>query len=412
MRSSLGSRWLAWFFFGAWEISMSSLWSVAGIAAFAFVLSGEIGSAPAAEKIDPSGTWTWFRELEGQEAQSVLTLTYKDGKLTGSYKRMGRVVPIANGKLDNNEVSFDADGSWNDQKIHGKFKGKLSHDTKHGTDEINGSIEIVIVDGSLPLAWVARRGIDADDIVGIWKLKFVTPNGNTAEPQLKLTADAGSLKGTYTSNRFGNHEAKDIKLDGSSLSWTVEFERDGTTVKGIYKGQLEAGAAPGTIKGTLALEANGKTTSLEFTGERNGAKTLAAQKNEVKREARKPPIDTKPQARPAGNKSTNLPTAPAKGRVIVMLKSRSGILVVYSSTNHEQGPRFSLRSTEGQEVASDVSLKDLQASYPQIDQVYRTSFARLSAEREQRPAPSGAIEPSRKTLSSAILNQGVDFDLR
>jgi hypothetical protein len=389
---------------------MSSPRSLAWIAAFVCVFSWEIGSAQAADRIDPSGTWTWVRELEGQEAQSVLSLTYKDGKLTGSYKRMGRVVPIANGKVDKNEVCFDADGSWNDQKIHGKFKGKLSHDSKHGGDQINGSIEIVIEDGSLPLAWVAKRGIDADDIVGTWKLKFVTPDGNTVEPQLKLTADAGSLKGTYTSTRFGEHEAKEIKLDGSSLSWTVEFERNGMTVKGIYKGQLEAGAAPGAIKGTLALEANGKTTSLDFTGERNGAKTVAAQKDEVKREARKPQSDMKPEARPVGNKSTNLPAAPAKGRVIVMLKSRNWILVVYSSTAKAKGPTFAIRSTDGKEIASAVSLKELQSSYPQIYEVYRTSFANVSADTEQRPVQAGTINPSRTALKSAILYRGVDFD--
>ncbi len=389
---------------------MSSPRSLAWIAAFVCVLTWQVGSVQASDRIDPSGTWTWLRELEGQEAQSVLTLNYKEGKLTGSYKRMGRVVPIANGKVDKNEVSFDADGSWNDQKIHGKFKGKLSHGKRHGGDEINGSIEIVIEDGSLPLAWVARRGIDADDIVGTWKLKFVTPDGNTVEPQLKLTADAGSLKGTYTSTRFGEHEAKEIKLDGSSLSWTVEFERNGTTVKAVYNGRLETGAAPGTIKGTLALEANGKTTSLDFTGERNGAKTVAAQKDEVKRVARKPPIDPKPEARSAGDKSTSLPSAPAKGRVIVMLKSRSGILVVYSSTAKVKGPTFAIRSTDGKEIAKDVSLKDLEASYPQIFEVYRTSFANISADVQHGPPERDAINPSRKALKSAILYRGVDFD--
>jgi hypothetical protein len=388
---------------------MSSPRSLAWIAAFVCVLSWEIESAQAADRIDPSGTWTWVRELEGQEAQSVLSLTSKDGKLTGSYKRMGRVVPIANGKVDKNEVSFDADGSWNDQKIHGKFKGKLSHDLKRGCDQINGSIEIVIEDGSLPLAWVARRGIDADGIVGTWKLKFVSPDGNTVEPQLKLTSDAGSLKGIYTSTRFGEHEAKEIKLDGSSLSWTVEFERNGTTVKGIYKGQLEPGATPGAIKGTLALEANGKTTSLDFTGERNGTKTVAAQKDEVKHEARKPPIDPKPEARSAGDKSTSLPSASAKGRVIVMLKSRNGILVVYSSTAKAKGPTFAIRSTEGKEIASAVSLKELQASYPQIYETYRTSFANVSADIEHRPIEHGAINPSRTVISSPVLYPGVDF---
>jgi len=388
---------------------MSSPRFLAWIAAFVCVLSWEIGSVQAADRIDPSGTWTWVRELEGQEAQSVLTLTYKDGKLTGSYKRMGRVVPITNGKVDKNEVSFDADGSWNEQKIRGKFKGKLSHNKKHGGEEIHGSIEIVIEDGSLPLAWIARRGIDADDIAGTWKLKFVTSDGDTVEPQLKLTADAGSLKGTYTSVRFGSHEAKNIKLDGSSLSWTVEFQRDGKAVKGTYKGLLEAGAAPGAIKGTLALEANGKTTSLDFTGERNGAKTAAAQKDEVTREARKPQSDFKREARPTGNKSTNFPSAPAKGRVIVMLKSRNEILVVYSSTAEAKGPTFAIRSTEGKEIASAVSLKELQASYPQIYEVYRTSFADISADIERRPPEHDAINPSRKALSSPVLYRGVGF---
>ncbi len=268
----------------------------------------------------------------------------------------------------------------------------------------------MIEDGSLPLAWVARRGIDADGIVGTWKLKFVAPDGNTVEPQLKLTADAGSLKGIYSSARFGEHEAKEIKLDGSSLAWTVEFERNGKTVKGVYKGQFEPGATPGAIKGTLALEANGKTTSLDFTGERNGTKTVAAQKDEVKREARKPPIDPKPEARSAGNKSTSLPSAPAKGRVIVMLKSRNGILVVYSSTAEAKGPTFAIRSTEGKEIASAVSLKELQASYPQIYEVYRTSFANISADVEHRPIEQNAINPSRKIISSPVLYPGVDFD--
>ena len=68
---------------------MSSPRLLAWIAAFVCVLSWKIGSVQAADRIDPSGTWTWVRELEGQEAQSVVTLTYKDGKLTGSYKRMG-----------------------------------------------------------------------------------------------------------------------------------------------------------------------------------------------------------------------------------------------------------------------------------------------------------------------------------
>ncbi len=212
----------------------------------------------AAEKTDPTGTWTWVRALEGQEAQSALALSYKGGKLSGSYKRQGQVVPIANGKLEKNEISFEADGKWNDQKVHGKFKGKLS------ADEINGTIEIVVEDGSLPLPWKAKRGIDADELAGTWKLMFARPNGRTAAPELRLSTDGGALKGTYQSARFGKHDAKEIKLNGLELSWHVEFERDGQTIKAIYKGKLNGRR----LKGSLVLDAGGRSSAVEFNGEK------------------------------------------------------------------------------------------------------------------------------------------------
>jgi hypothetical protein len=358
---------------------MNSRRSIVSLAALLFVGSCCVGSACAAERVDPSGTWTWVRELEGQEAQSVLHLSYKDGKLTGAYKRMGQVVPISNGKFDKNEISFDADGKWNDQTVHGKFKGKLS------PNAINGTIEIVIEDGSLPLAWVAKRGFDADDVVGTWKLKLTTPDGNTVEPSLKLSTDKGMLKGTYTSSRFGEHEAKAIKLNGPELSWTVEFERNGQKFTGVYKGKLEAQA----IKGTLAFDAAGNTTSLDFSGERTAPK-IEAGKEEKKN---------------AGDKSTKV--APAKRRVIVMLKSRREILVVYSAAG--RGPAFSIRSREGKEIAKEISLKDLQASYPQIYESYRTSFANVWADSPTGAVKQGSpIERSRKQLGGVQLYRGVD----
>ena len=83
--------------------------SLVGLAAVICAVSSAVDSARAAERLDPTGTWTWVRELEGKQAQSVLTLSYKDGKLSGSYKRQGQVVPISKAKFDKNEISFDAD---------------------------------------------------------------------------------------------------------------------------------------------------------------------------------------------------------------------------------------------------------------------------------------------------------------
>jgi hypothetical protein len=232
--------------------------SLALIIALVGFASTSAGLIFAADTVDPTGTWTWVRELEGQEAQSVLSLSYREGKLTGSYKRQGQIVPISNAKLDKNEVSFEADGKWNDQKVHARFKGKIR------ADEIRGSIEIVVEDGSLPLPWMAKRGVDADDLAGIWKLKIAIPNAPTLEPELKLSIDGGSLKGAYNSPRLGKQEAKEVKLNGRELSWQVAVERDGQGFKASYQGKLNGHS----IKGTLAVDSGGRSSTFDFTGER------------------------------------------------------------------------------------------------------------------------------------------------
>ena len=359
---------------------MTSRRSILGFAVLGFVGSFCLGRGLAAEPSDPSGTWTWIRELEGQEAQSVLTLTYKDGELTGFYKRQGQVVPISNAKLDKDKISFDADGEWAGQKVHGKFKGKLAHDA------INGSIEIVVEDGSLPLPWTAKRGVDFSEIAGIWKLRFVALDGNALDPTLTLAVDGGLLKGTYRSRRQGEMQAHDLKLDGSQLSWAVENVRAGQTFKAVYKGNLEAGAQKGLIKGSVSVEMDGNVTTLAFTGQRAQPGTEGSRKDATKKGAE-------------GKSTQNAPEKQRENRhVIVMLKNRSEVLVVYAEAG--KGPTFSILAKDGKEIAKQISLQDLQANYPQIYQQYRTSFVNIWADK-----------PTRSTGRSAPLKEyrGVDF---
>ncbi len=245
---------------------------VAAILGTAIAFAGSARSAPPppqakADKIDPSGTWTWVRELEGETNRSVLKLSYKDGKLTGTYKRMGQTVPITNGKFDHAEISFDTQGTFNDQKIQGRFKGKISKDS------ITGTIEITLGDNSLPLPWEAKRGADPDDVVGTWKLKVTLEDGNDFEPELKLVADGDKLKGNLTSP-FGDAEAKEIKIDGADFSWKIDIDRDGQKIKSQYKGRLDGNR----IKGKVDYDLNGQSGSLDFTGERETAKKDVAKK--------------------------------------------------------------------------------------------------------------------------------------
>jgi hypothetical protein len=308
------------------------------------------GSLRADEKNDPTGTWIWSRELEGQTNRSVLKLTNNDGKLIGSYRRSGQTVPITNGKFAKGEVSFEAEGMFNEQKIRAKFHGKLSH------DEINGTINIVIEDNSIPLPWSAKRGVDLADVIGTWKLKLEGANGNPVESTLKVAADGDNLKGTYT-GRFGEQPAHDLKLDGDQLSWKIDAERNGRKFKGVYKARLDGKA----IKGNVDFDLDGNTGTMEFTGERGRAGAAAGQPN-----GSNPNADVKPS-----EKSSS--TSPPKRRAIVSLKGRDEILTV-----HYVGTRkvtFSLFTLNGVPIARDISLETLQANHPAIYKAYRMSYA-------------------------------------
>jgi hypothetical protein len=312
----------------------------------------------ADEKADPTGTWVWMRELEGQANRSVLKLVNKNGTLTGTYHRSGQTVPISKGKFEKGEVSFEAEGSFQEQKIRARFHGKLSQ------DEINGTIDIVIEDNSLPLPWTAKRGVDLDDVVGAWKIKLDAPNGNL-ESTLKLAADGENLKGVYT-GRAGEHPAQDLKLEGNQLSWKVEAERNGGKFKGVYRAQITGNS----LKGTLDFSLNDNNGKLEFTGERTPPEP--GKSGPGKSEPGKPDNGTAPKANATPPVKSSRST-PDKPRPIVSLRGRDEILTVHYAGAHTV--TFSIFGPKGQRIASNISLSTLQSQYPAIYQAYRLSYA-------------------------------------
>ncbi len=299
-------------------------------------------------KNDPTGTWVWSRELEGESNRSVLKLVNKDGKVTGTYRRSGQTVPISNGKFEKGELSFEADGKFNDQKIHAKFHGKLSQ------DEINGDIDVIIEDNSVPLPWTAKRGVDLDDVVGTWKLK-IEANGDTIESTLKLTAAGEKLKGTYT-GRLGEQPAQELKLQGNDLSWQIAVDRDGQKFKGVYKATLEGNS----LKGNLAFELGDNKGTIDFTGERTAAKPSAG-KND----------GSSPKREEKSEKSSS--ASPRRPQPIVSLKGREEILTVHYAGVREV--TFSIFSIKGERMANAITLQTLQAKYPAVYRAYRASYA-------------------------------------
>ena len=103
---------------------------------------------------NPTGTWKFTVERNGQQREVVLTLLLEDGKLTGHIPaRNNTVTPIDNGKYENGEISFSITRDVNGMKRTSKYSGKLSADT------ITGKIESERDGKPVTTDWVAKKSL-------------------------------------------------------------------------------------------------------------------------------------------------------------------------------------------------------------------------------------------------------------
>jgi hypothetical protein len=117
----------------------------------------------AAFAADASGTWKWTEQGRGggggggTPRESTLTLTQKDGKLTGQVSRPGRdgatsTSEIKDASVKGDMIAFSVEREFNGNKFVTKYSGKLAGDTITGESESPGR------DGqTMKREWVAKR---------------------------------------------------------------------------------------------------------------------------------------------------------------------------------------------------------------------------------------------------------------
>jgi hypothetical protein len=85
---------------------------------------------------DPTGTWKWTTERNGQKVETTLKLKADGKALTGTISgRNNSEIAVEDGKVDGDNVSFQVTREFNGNKIIQKFNGKLSGDTIKGKIE-------------------------------------------------------------------------------------------------------------------------------------------------------------------------------------------------------------------------------------------------------------------------------------
>jgi hypothetical protein len=104
---------------------------VAGLAA------GLVGFAGADDKkSDPTGTWKWTVEFNGQKREQTLKLKLDGDKLTGTMPgRKDMETKIEDGKFKDGELTFSVTRERNGMKVVSKYKAKVDGDTMKGTIE-------------------------------------------------------------------------------------------------------------------------------------------------------------------------------------------------------------------------------------------------------------------------------------
>jgi hypothetical protein len=125
------------------------------VSALCLVLLGLAGAARADDKPNPTGTWKWTVEINGQTQDRTLKLKLDGDKLTGSYLgRDNKETPIEDATYKDGEVAFKVNREFNGQKFTLKYTGKVSGDTLKGKTEIERDGQTQSRD------WEAKRAKD------------------------------------------------------------------------------------------------------------------------------------------------------------------------------------------------------------------------------------------------------------
>jgi hypothetical protein len=116
------------------------------LAGFLMGMFGILGVTVAADKDDPTGTWTWKTKFGKREVERTLKIENKDGKVTGTINGFGKQAkdtPIDDGKFKDGELSFSVTTERKGMKSTTKYTGKVSGDSIKGSmiREVDGKDE-------------------------------------------------------------------------------------------------------------------------------------------------------------------------------------------------------------------------------------------------------------------------------
>lgn len=186
------------------------------------------------------GLWKWsFAMHDGYKVEPRVTLKRDGDALSGTARfRSAPAIPIHDGKVDGNVVSWSVVREHNGRKVTTRYEGKLKGDTIKGTISSDWAGE------NKTYPWEAKRTQETPEGEWKWDLAFGEFRSNYSA-DLKL--DGRKVSGKVKS-RDREYDVKQGRWQSGELTFTVERERDGVEIISKYRGKIEGDAIKGTIE--------------------------------------------------------------------------------------------------------------------------------------------------------------------
>lgn len=217
-----------------------------GLSSFIFGASGGAQN--------PSGTWVWDSEIQGETETNFLNVRTKGEAIVGDFKRGDVEATIRAGKLSNEGIEFEIPIQLNSGR-----EWVFTCEAKIEGNDLTGSYRFEGSNGAEEREWNATRKLTNEDVTGTWNLHIDGPDGVTYKPKAIFELGNGVLVGTYDAVSIEQRlPMLSVEIDGDKLSFSV----DQPDLKLNYVGTVTGKS----ISGNLEFDIQGNSGDVAFTG--------------------------------------------------------------------------------------------------------------------------------------------------
>jgi hypothetical protein len=213
---------------------------------------------PSLRAADLSGTWKGAFDFQGTSVPVTLNLKVADTTVTGTIEGLPTSpVDIHDGKTDGQTITFWLNSDYEGQTYKLVYKGRISADGidfEFGTEDGSwGTTLTVKREGAAPAA-------APPDVSGAWTGAFDF-NGTSVPVTFKLKSSGGTLTGTVEGMGASPVDIHDGKIDGDTVTFSLNVDYQGQTYTLNYKGKIlptEIDFDFGTADGSWGATVNAK----------------------------------------------------------------------------------------------------------------------------------------------------------